>query len=450
MSLQQQCLPLPRRRKRHSNQKSNKKDSKHKETQQDLSIMDMDENEDDDAHMPTQISDLSEMDATTYLASVSAQASKLPFVFVADEHNASDNATSIGDGNCTKDQQQQQRNQDTSEAIWQGSAMSVQYLYSNRLKIEPPPSIQHIPPIVRSQKQTLEEYANTIIHDFSNLRLFLHNCLNSPTSTTAEDQNEDQEMNENGDDDDDDSLGEVIFQNNAFKKTKNASDERKVTVPPSKDSYNWHIFCLGKEEACGNVGGYYDVSDQEQNDDEDVEKSTEDGTKCYEPTNDQNQSQINSSAPSLFDVRNVPPSGYEPTTSLLCQFDQIIIRRVVNHHLHYLIQGCTMTTQRGKWIYSLLARLEKPLHRDEASSLTSLLRELCRIRSELSVEDLNGDDSDEKKRLGSMLSTQNELGLDKKPSQPKDVLAILNTLIVIIGIYFEQCNTLDAIMKVQP
>lgn len=111
-----------------------------------------------------------------------------------------------------------------------------------------------------------------------------------------------------------------------------------------------------------------------------------------------------------------------------------------------------MTTQRGKWIYSLLARLEKPLHRDEASSLTSLLRELCRIRSELSVEDLKDDDSDDKQILGvdgTMLSTQNELGLGRKASQPKEVLATLNTLIVIIGIYFEQCNSLDAILKVQ-
>jgi hypothetical protein len=30
----------------------------------------------------------------------------------------------------------------------------------------------------------------------------------------------------------------------------------------------------------------------------------------------------------------------------------------------------------------------------------------------------------------------------------KRTLSILNTLIVIVGIYFEQCNTLDSIMNV--
>ena len=101
-----------------------------------------------------------------------------------------------------------------------------------------------------------------------------------------------------------------------------------------------------------------------------------------------------------FHKQIAPKNGYEPITSLLCQFDQIIVQRLLHHHIQSITNEITnnfssnngnggLSRQRGKWIYALLARLEKPLHRDdEASSLSTLLRELCRLRSELSVDDL--------------------------------------------------------------
>jgi hypothetical protein len=141
-----------------------------------------------------------------------------------------------------------------------------------------------------------------------------------------------------------------------------------------------------------------------------------------------------------YNKKQVPQNGYEPTTSLLCQFDQIIVRRVISHHLHYITEGYRMSVQRGKWMYALLARLEKPLHRDEASSLSSLLRELCRLRSELSVNDIiiassDGDTGGFSSKKGGNYCS-------------KDILSILNTLIVIVGVYFEQCSSLDSIMSI--
>ncbi len=475
MSMQQQCLPLTRRRKRNANHGRNTKVGNKEQSNDHASFQEDDEEMNDMQHMPTHISDLSEMDASAYLASVSAQASRLPSVFVAAavaERKSTANTTASCDTTTSTHPSRNTtvKERDNNEATWQGSVTSVQYLYSNRLKIIPPPTIYHIPPIVRDEKVSMQEYTNTLIHDFSELRLFLHNSLNNSSNSSRDVMNIEDGENKNDEEEEDDDIG-AIFSGTFQKKEKHSSRERKVPVPPSKDSYNWHIFCLGKQEACGNIGGYYDVSDDEQLDEEmnDITKKHSDnteedgdeepyghqkeqGTTACSNTSGQEHVMETKPMPTVFDVRKVPPNGYEPTTPLLCQFDQIIIRRVINHHLHYLCKGSQMTKQRGKWIYALLARLEKPLHRDEASCLTSLLRELCRIRSELKVEDLkdaNDDDLDQNELCRSMdedVEVVKGLKMDGV-SREKDVLAILNTLIVIIGIYFEQCTSLDIIMK---
>jgi survival of motor neuron protein-interacting protein 1 len=111
----------------------------------------------------------------------------------------------------------------------------------------------------------------------------------------------------------------------------------------------------------------------------------------------------------------VPTEGFDPNTKLISQFDDILVRRVLSHHLHYIKEGYEISFNRGRWLYGLLARLQKPLHREEASLLIDLLRELCMIRKRSN----GGDES----------------------------LKMLNTLIVIIGIYFEQCCNIDVLMK---
>jgi len=126
---------------------------------------------------------------------------------------------------------------------------------------------------------------------------------------------------------------------------------------------------------------------------------------------------------------NIPTKGYEPDTLLMSQFDQIIIRRLLSHHTAYVSAGCSMTNKRGEWIYALLARLEKPLHRDEASVLTELLRGLCRARAAVAVGLQEGD------------SGGNSNG-------DEDVLKVMNVLILLIGVYFEQCTDLDRLMMV--
>ena len=240
MSLRQQCLPLPRRRKHqfYPKNKSYKKDGNGNGNGNN-NAMEEEEYDHNDFYMPTKISELSDMDADTYLAAVSAQASSLPFVFVADaatttatstkhtskeqtqdEQVLKNDSSSLNNNNSNSNNPYHHNGDNNNEAKWQGSAMSIQYLYSNRLKIKPPPSIQHIPPIVRSQKVSMEEYSNVLIHDFSTLRLFLHNCLNTESlssfSSSLEESDDNQKgeaMDEDDNDDDNDDDLKMIFQN---------------------------------------------------------------------------------------------------------------------------------------------------------------------------------------------------------------------------------------------
>ena len=71
------------------------------------------------------------------------------------------------------------------------------------------------------------------------------------------------------------------------------------------------------------------------------------------------------------------------------------------------------------WIYDLLARLEKPIHRDDAAMLFGLLKALTRSRS---------------KQI--------------QPDEKKN-LAKLNVLILLIGVYFEQGGGIPGVMTVK-
>jgi len=74
-----------------------------------------------------------------------------------------------------------------------------------------------------------------------------------------------------------------------------------------------------------------------------------------------------------------------------------------------------LTPQRSEWLYALLARLEKPIHRDDAAILFGLLKVLTLFRSKLKATDRN-------------------------------TLARLNTLIILIGIFFEQGGGVSRLM----
>jgi survival of motor neuron protein-interacting protein 1 len=107
--------------------------------------------------------------------------------------------------------------------------------------------------------------------------------------------------------------------------------------------------------------------------------------------------------------RDIPTAGHPPTVKVVSQMDQVLVRQALSHLCHYVGQGWKLTAQRTSWIYALLARLEKPIHRDEASTLFGLLKVLTMARSKMNLS-----------------------------VQGRGELSRMNLLIVIVGVYFEQ------------
>jgi survival of motor neuron protein-interacting protein 1 len=164
---------------------------------------------------------------------------------------------------------------------------------------------------------------------------------------------------------------------------------KRMSVPSLRDRSGWHVFCVGLDEARGNTGCYFDEdeqSDNEKNEDEFPEWRN-----------------------------NLPQEGYIPSVQLLLQMDQVMVRRVLSHLVHYVQDGWSAgSKQRSAWLYALLGRLDRPIHRDDAATLYGLLKDMTLTRANLKVSQDNQEE-----------------------------LARLNTLIAIIGLYFEQgssCN----------
>ena len=312
-----------------------------------------------------EISDLGEMDGMTYLASVNREASQLPNVFLANRDRDGAKMSISNDELCNEEHQS-----------IEGSVAATNYLFSSRLEFELPPTSAHLPACVVNRVTTLEDWVNLTLSNFSSLRTYLSQCRATGLGSKG--------------------------------------DKKRNHVPPSKDQPSWHVFCLGLDEASGNIGGYF----QDDNNDIECFSHSTKGVDINSGKKDVDERRENQ-----WDRKSVPPNGNSPTTSLLCQFDQIIVRRVLSHHLHYISSGWEMTVSRGRWIYALLARLEKPLHMDEASMLCSLLRELCRLRGKV------------------------KLSYDGNIRSP-EILPILNILIVLTGKYFGQCSDIKTIMSV--
>jgi survival of motor neuron protein-interacting protein 1 len=352
----------------------------------------------------TTIEDLNTIDASAYLAWVNSQAGSLPSVFVAEKQNDDSNIDTSDNKNERK------------EHPIDGSAATLQILLSKQMDILPPPSIHHIPPACNAatfhinndtstkdgskhapdeqrdgtndnNKNTCSNWVSTTISSFSKLRSYLE----------AQD---------------------------ALRKQNNIDTQllRKVAVPKMKDRSEWHVFCLGREEAFGNKGGYFEEIDSENEqskEENNNEDKVDDDHDDAEPEADVHSAE-NDANILTYNPADVPSDGYKPTSSLLLQIDQVLTRVLFHHHVHYLCEWkFPLTHQRAAWIYALLARMDKPWHRDECCAVRRVLRECCSRRWELSLPQEGESPTEES---------------DRKWEQ----LAMLNTLIAITGIYYEQ------------
>jgi survival of motor neuron protein-interacting protein 1 len=190
---------------------------------------------------------------------------------------------------------------------------------------------------------------------------------------------------------------------------RNKDRIRRIPVPPMKDRVGWHEFCVGLDDASGNPGGYFD---DEEEDDTHNESSVPDEMPAW--------------------TQNLPPNGRSPTVSLILQLDQVMVRRVLSHLIHYIVDGnFPVIGKRGLWLYALLARLDRPIHRDDAVVLYSLLKKLTYLREQIPLSNFH---------------TVEEC--NRNEARALQDLACVNALIAIVGIYFEQGGGYATVMGV--
>ena len=160
----------------------------------------------------------------------------------------------------------------------------------------------------------------------------------------------------------------------------------RISLPPMKDRPGWLVFCVGNAEAQGNAGSYFHDDDNDNDDDRDG--SSEEEVPEWR--------------------KGIPPNGHTPSTRLVLQLDQVLVRRFLSHLCHYVSEGWSpLAPQRAAWMYALLAKLERPIHRDDAAILYSFLKKLTQVRARLKADERTN-------------------------------IASLNILIVLVAVYFEQ------------
>ena len=303
---------------------------------------------------PTTLDDLT--DAASYLAWVKRQASSLPDVFVAPADGGDvgppDVRTDRGEG-------------DDGGPVF-GSAATLAVLLSDRMAVLPPPTRDHAPP---------SGWVRDTVSNFSALRTYLEE------------------------------RSAALKRGGRGGTSPAGGGRRRVAVPRMKDRAGWHRFCLGRDEAHGNPGGRFEVDDSEDGGEDDNGGGGPGGGGDGRGGVDLPEDGA-ATAP-RYDPASVPPGGHPPTTSLLLQLDQVLTRRLLHHHVHWVVEsGRVLTPSRAGWVYALLARMERPWHRDECAAVRGLVRECCARRAGIR------DD--------------------------REGLAMLNLLIAVGGVYGEQ------------
>lgn len=251
-----------------------------------------------------------------------------------------------------------------------GSAASLSYLLSGKTQLVPPPSPHHLP-------QDSTRWTEQSIANFERLRTYLTTCKE---------------------------------QGIGGKKTK------RLAFPGMKDEEGWLAFCLGP-----NGNG------TEQNGGHGHSMMTEDNeTSATESTATEEES-----VPLWR--RDIPANGHDPSVRIILQMDQVLLRQVLSHLGQFICNDLDNNNKSQehhpqhshalKWMYSLLARFEFPIHRDDASMLYQLLKALTRARSCLVLSPCSSSDAP--------VPSATE-------QSSREILAEWNLLIIIVGVFFEQ------------
>ncbi|XP_025028882.1 gem-associated protein 2 isoform X2 [Python bivittatus] len=148
--------------------------------------------------------------------------------------------------------------------------------------------------------------------------------------------------------------------------------DSNVTMPRSDDEEGWKKFCLGEKL-------YLEITDQISSDEN----------------------------PGIDYVQ----IGFPPLLSIVSRMNQATVTSVLEYLTNWLVEK-EFTPELGRWLYALLACLEKPL----LPEAHSLIRQLARQCSEVRVLEENKND---------------------------EKVSALNLLICLVGRYFDQHDLAD-------
>lgn len=209
-----------------------------------------------------------------------------------------------------------------------------------------------------------------------------------------------------------------------------------------------------------------DVAEDEENDEDD--ENGEDETLHLEGVAATLQSLTAHSLSTLTTFTSFVPSWtglkqVKPAIPVLLQFDQVLTQKLLKYLIDYLENIPIYSFGTGIWIYALLARIEKPIHRDMVASIRQLYRRCCELRNELcaslphrtiipkkgssTVTKLTQSLSTEEEEDGEIMEEEtpkeveqedDEVAEEEGESEWKRQLAALNMLIAITGYYFGQ------------
>mmetsp|Transcript_50706 Transcript_50706/g.122321 ORF Transcript_50706/g.122321 Transcript_50706/m.122321 type:complete len:507 (+) Transcript_50706:374-1894(+) len=346
------------------------------------------------------------------------QGSEIEAASAATTAPATTSNVKIGGGSSIINNGKQQKNGKTGFSPIDGAAASLEYLTSHRASLTSVRSPWYLPTSLHERHQEQQESAtktswvSVVLTNFDNLRQYLQKC---------------QEEGIGG-----------------------KQDPNRQAVPPMKDQYGWWKFCLGQHE------------------DRDNKNST---------------ATIDLDAPAW--MVNIPINGHPPKVRLMLQMDQVMTRKVVSHLSAYITllvdNAGNHKTEPGdkdykndtdelvmnnrssarsvvvfEWLYALLARFETPIHRDDAAILYNLLKDLTKLRACINVcsqKKQQQHDKQEHKNDDKCHSKQSPTTKPKENNHScgcdgRNYLAHLNTLITVIGIYLDQGG--DRVMKFIP
>ena len=135
----------------------------------------------------------------------------------------------------------------------------------------------------------------------------------------------------------------------------------KIKLPGKENERGWAVFCYGAE--MWNKIVSVRLAEAASSSDDEMDPSTRE-----------------------VDVTVGNRAGHAPLVSTVDRMKPSTCVRVFEHHVGWVhsLAGLALP-EMGPWVYTLLARLEKPLHPDVTSALRALVR-ACREQRVLAIE----------------------------------------------------------------